>query len=472
MRDDQTPGRLVIVATIILAAIGIAACQSTPTPPAAAVQSKPPVSGSVAYDADHHVLVLVTPGPGQVAGVMQTWTWDGQRWTRKTPATSPPARRDGLLAYDESRRVTVLHGGQARSGAVNDTWEWDGSNWLPRQPAHAPDPPQQSGSIAYDPVGHRLLLFQWVPRLQADAVQTWSWNGKDWTRLTPAHLPSFVVGTLVFDGQRLALIGGSPDGDRLETWGWSGADWSLLNARHAPITAFLPAAFHAGLHQIVLFGGGPGDDTWTWDGANWARQHPRHSPAATDIRQLVFDKALNRVVALGGLSDGDAITGVYGWDGSDWSAMGAGSPPAVAAGGGVVPASDAVALIRRTVTQTSPILLPQLPAGVNQALVTVDSAGFSLRAWNDDRSTEVSIGIVVPGNSNLGAANKRIAFRRSSAEYQYIAGDPRGWRSLWWIERPGRWPVPALKDQTGVPYLLSATSLTEAEFFALANTLH
>ena len=137
----------------------------------------------------------------------------------------------------------------------------------------------------------------------------------------------------------------------------------------------------------------------------------------------------------------------------------------------MVPASDAVALIRRTVTQTSPILLPQLPAGVNQALVTVDSAGFSLRAWNDDRSTEVSIGIVVPGNSNLGAANKRIAFRRSSAEYQYIAGDPRGWRSLWWIERPGRWPVPALKDQTGVPYLLSATSLTEAEFFALANTL-
>jgi hypothetical protein len=470
MRDDQAPGRLVMVATVILAAIGMAGCQSAPTPPAAAGQSKPPASGSVTYDADHNVVVLVTPGPGPLGSVMQTWTWDGRLWTRKTPASSPPGRSDGLLTYDESRRVAVLQGGQGRSGALSDTWEWDGSNWRQRLSAHAPDPPQQPGSMAYDPVAHRMLLFQWVPRLQADAVQTWSWNGKDWTRLTPAHLPSFVVGTLAFDGQRLVLIGGSPDGDRLETWGWTGSDWNLLDARHAPITAFLPAAFHAGTHQVVLYGGGPGDDTWTWNGSTWARQHPRHSPAF-DLRYLVYDRVLNRTVAIVGLSDGEAIKGIYGWDGADWSAMGADSLPARAAGSGLMRSSDAIALIRQKVTITHPVLLPQLPAGVDQATVAADSSGFSLRAWNDDRSTEVSIGIVVPGNSNLGAANKTIGFRRSSGEYQYIASDPRGWRSLWWMERPGYWPVPALKDQTGVPYLISATGMTEAEFFALANTL-
>jgi hypothetical protein len=90
---------------------------------------------------------------------------------------------------------------------------------------------------------------------------------------------------------------------------------------------------------------------------------------------------------------------------------------------------------------------------------------------NDDRSIEVSLGIVVPGNSNLGAENKTIGFRRSTGYYQYIASDPRGWRSVWWIERPGYWPVPDLKDRTGVPYVLSATSMTESEFFALANTI-
>jgi hypothetical protein len=466
---DTSPLRRAIAATVGLAAIGLSACQGTPVQPTASAQAKAPSSGTTAYDADHKVVVLVTSGPGQRDSVLQTWTWGGGNWSRKSPSTSPPARSDGLLSYDESHRVVILQGGQARSGALNDTWEWDGSGWRRRESAHAPDPPQQPGSMAYNPVAHEMLLFQWVPRLDA-LPQTWSWNGTDWTRLRPAHLPSFVIGTLVFDGKRLVLIGGSPDGNRLETWGWSGSDWTLLDARRGSITPFLPAAFHARTQKVVLFGGGPGDDTWTWDGSKWARQHPKHSPAV-DPRQLVYDKVLAKVVTVGGLSDGEAIKGVYAWDGSDWTAIGTGSAPTVAAGNGLMPSTDAMALIRRTVTQTSPVLLPLLPAGIDQAVVTADSTGFSLRAMNDDRSIEVSLGIVVPGNSNLGAENKTIGFRRSTGYYQYIASDPRGWRSVWWIERPGYWPVPDLKDRTGVPYVLSATSMTESEFFALANTI-
>jgi hypothetical protein len=470
MRDHSRRQQL-LLATFLVTAIVTAGCQDTSTKPAEAKQTTPPTSGAVAYDADRKVVVLVTPGPGQSGSVMQTWTWEGHRWTRKTPATSPPARGNGLLVYDESRRVTILQGGQARSGPLHDTWEWDGSTWRQRKTTHTPDPPQEPGTMAYDPIAHQVLLFQWVPHLDAFPVQTWSWNGKDWTSLRPAHLPTFVMGTLVFDGQRLVLIGSSPDGNRLETWGWSGSDWNLLDARHTSIMPFLPAAFHAATHKVVLYGGGPGDDTWTWDGSSWTRQHPKHSPAF-DLRYLVYDKALNRTVAIVGLSDGNDIRGIYGWDGADWSAMGADSLPARTAGSGLMRSSDAIALIRQTVTTTHPVLLPLLPTGVDQAMVAADGTGFSLRAMNDDRTIEVSLGIVVPGNSNLGAAGKTIAFRRASAEYQYIATDPRGWRSLWWIERPGYWPVPALKDQTGVPYLLSASNLTEAEFFALANTLH
>jgi hypothetical protein len=454
----------------MLAAIGMAACQDAPAKSADTTQIKPPTTGSISYDPNRNLLVLVTSGPWQLDGLLQTWSWDGHRWARKTPTTSPPSRGYGLLAYDEARHVTVLQGGLARSGPLNDTWEWDGSTWQQRQSAHKPDLHQEPGSMAYDPVAHRVLLYQWAPRQDANPVQTWSWNGKDWTMLKTAHLPSFFIGGMVFDGQRLVLIGNSPDGNRLEIWGWTGSDWNLLAARHASISSFTPAAFDAEKRKVVLYGGGPGDDTWTWDGSTWARQHPKHSPPV-DVRQLVYDTVLKRVLTIGGLSDPDAIKGIYGWDGSDWSALGADNAPVVAAGNGLMSSTDAAALIRRTVTQTSPILLPSLPAGVNEAQVTVDSAGFSLRAMNDDRSIEVGLGIVVPGNSNLGAASKTIAFRHSSADYQYIASDPRGWRSLWWIERPGVYPVPALKDQTGVPYALWATSMTEDEFFAMANTL-
>jgi hypothetical protein len=312
--------------------------------------------------------------------------------------------------------------------------------------------------MAYDPTSHRTLVWE------GQARHTWSWDGNDWTQLQPGHIPGIWSGKLIFDGKRLILCGGSFDGNRRETWGWNGVDWSLIASGHAPDLP-MPAAFHATTGKVVASGGG---DTWTWDGMKWGREHPAHSPA-DGPRHLFYDKALNRVVGFVGTDQG-AITGIYGWDGSDWSALGAGSPPAVAAGQGLVPATEAEAIIRRTVTGAQPVLLPRLPGGVTQAMVIATPGGFSLRAMNDDRSIWVMMSIVVPGNSNLGAANKSVAFRGDSAYYQYIANDPTGWRSLWWIERPGHSDA-GLKGGDGVPYALSATGLTEAEFFTLAGSL-
>ena len=445
---------------MLLATVGMSACDGTPTKSAVATQTKPPTNGAVAYDAAHNVVVLVTPGVGQLPGGVHTWTWDGHVWTRMAPTTTPTARTGALIAYDESRRVIVLQGGQART-ALTDTWEWDGSNWAQRTPAHSPDPGQEP-AMAYDPISHKMLMYQFPQQL-------WAWDGKDWAQLHPAHLPGPLTASLTFDGRRVILFGDSPDGNRTETWGWSGDDWSLLSADHRQATPILEGGFNPATAKVVAYGGGPGDDTWTWDGTRWTREHPKHSPA-DGIRQIVYVKSLNRLVGFAG-TDVGAITGIYSWDGSDWSALGPDTPPAVTAGKGILSPSEAATLIRQTVTRTSPILLPRLPDGVDQVLVDADATGFSLRAMKDDRTMEVTIGIVVPGNSNLGAANKTIAFRRSSTQYQYIAADPIGWRSLWWMERPGTYPVPVLKDQTGVPYALSATGMTEAEFFALANSL-
>lgn len=90
---------------------------------------------TVAYDEAREVVVLVTPGPIRSAQVMETWTWDGMVWTRQAPATSPSVRSSALLAYDESRRVTVLLDGMGRS----DIWEWVGANWSQSTPPHSPD---------------------------------------------------------------------------------------------------------------------------------------------------------------------------------------------------------------------------------------------------------------------------------------------------------------------------------------------
>ena len=464
------PARAFVVITVSgLVAAGCTYASERPTrsaPPA--TQSRPPTTGAVAYDAARKVVLLVTPGASRTNPEVETWTWDGSLWTRQRPAVSPPARSETALVYDESRRVTLLQGGIGSTGNLDDTWEWDGANWSLRHPLHAPPPVppgQEPGSMAYDRVGHRVLLYQ-IPQ------QAWSWDGNDWTQLHPAHVPGILQGQLAFDGKQVILVGGSSDGGHVETWSWRGTDWTLVASGHTPGLAPLePMASFGGAGMVVLYGGGPGDDTWTWDGSSWKREHPAHSPVSESPPRLVDDRALNRVIALAGGFQGP-ITGLYAWNGSDWSAIGPGTPATAPAGNQLVPVTDAAARIRHTVINTTPVLLPQFPSGVDQALLNVNPGSFSLKAWNDDRSIEIDLAIAVPGNSNLGAANATIPFRRTAAYYQYIAGDPSGWRDVFWTEPAGHWAGDnALPPMNGVPYILSASGLTETEFFALGNSL-
>jgi hypothetical protein len=455
---------------------GSTAARTTATTAAA-----PPVSGAAVYDAARKVVVMVTQTRQAQASSLDTWTWDGRAWTRHQTSPAPSARSDPALAFDEARRVVVLEGGLGSTGSAGDTWEWDGSAWTLRKPAHAPPIAQESGSMAYDPSSHRTILYQWIQ-------QTWSWDGIDWTQLHPAHTPQPLLGTMVYDGSRVLLLAGSPDGNGGQTWGWTGKDWTLLSGGGPPEMPTLSgAAAYPTNGTVVLFGGGPGDDTWTWDGAKWSRAHPLHSPISSAPRptpsagkpfdgdwppRIVRDDALNRVIAIAADEQGP-VTAIYGWNGADWSAMTPSTPAPVYAGRRTLSAAAAEALIRQTVTRTKPVLFPHFPSGVDQVLVTADPDTFSLNAWNSDRSIGLSIGIVVPGNSNLGAANKNIRFRQGSAFYQYLAGVTTGWRSIWWTERPGQAQTDfGLKDAGGIPYALGASGLSEADFFALIGSLH
>lgn len=452
----------------ILAAGALAGCGNTPVP-SLHTQTTPPSNGAVAFDGARGVIVLVTQG-STAAKALQTWTWDGQMWTLQSPGSGPASRADTSIAYDAQRRVTVLYGGVSSAGHwLSDTWEWDGARWRPRPSAHIPPPTQPGFALtAYDPIAHIVLLYQWSNVSPSNWVnQTWAWNGRDWMLMRPAHTPPQIGGTLAFDGQRVILIGDTSDGDRSETWGWTGSDWSLLATSGFRGYAGAPAAFDQRHGMFIAFGGGPGDDTWIWDGSNWSRAHPQHSPDAAP-QSLVYDPSLKAVVGFAGVGP---ITGVYRWTGQDWSAIGS-AGRAVRAGGNVMTLADADSLIRQTVTATHPILLPRLPAGVDQAWGRADQNEFSFSVANDDRSIQVGFAIVVPGNSNLGAANENIAFRGTSAYYQYIKDDPKGWRDLWWTERPGHWTgEPGLKGGDGVPYVLSANGLSEADFFAMAASL-
>ena len=71
---------------------------------------------------------------------------------------SPLARHGHALGYDSARGRVVLFGGiNDSTGYLSDTWEWDGNVWTQRTPAQSP--PARGVALAYDSARGRIVLF-------------------------------------------------------------------------------------------------------------------------------------------------------------------------------------------------------------------------------------------------------------------------------------------------------------------------
>ena len=119
-----------------------------------------------------------------------TWVWDGSGWVQQHPATTPPARVGAQMAYDAASGQLLLFGG-LNGVPLNDTWTWTGSNWVQLHPATSPQP-TTSAAMAYDPATRQVVFFggqQFVDNALVTQPSMWSWNGSNWTQLSPATTP-------------------------------------------------------------------------------------------------------------------------------------------------------------------------------------------------------------------------------------------------------------------------------------------
>ena len=226
------------------------------------------------------------------------------RW--RTPATSPPARYYGALAYDPIRHQTVLFGGVTAAGSrLADTWVWDGTNWT--QKAGGP-PARSSTRLVFDAPRNQILMFGGATSDTNTIGDTWVWNGTSWTQLSPAVSPSSRAGQgMVYDEarQQVMLFGGvnevnSAFGTLLnDTWVWNGS-WTKLSPVNAPEVPRdqMAIAFDGVAQQVVLFAGYGGDFSKRRVVLGWfqldqedlrdlpdrpglSRRGVRHRPAAT-----------------------------------------------------------------------------------------------------------------------------------------------------------------------------------------------
>jgi hypothetical protein len=498
-RRSIQPQLLVVIATIVVVAlvatfvIGSHVLRSSAPLPAKQTGSPaPPMARSAAdvvYDSAHHELVLF--GGSTIDGRFsnETWTWDGKYWTlhRTSPTVLAP-RDQAVMAYDQVRHVTVMYGGMALEvpggkggvGPANDTWTWDGKSWRQQHPAHEPgltfDWPATmdfySGSGTVLLYGFQKLASGNSTTMQA---QTWSWNGSDWTRLSPSTSPT-TIGQMV-GGYLIAQSADRVAGRYVsQMWLWNGSSWVLLGpGNDAPFVSG-SAAYDARGSRLVVFNG----DTWTWDGSKWTRQHPAHEPPAAGY--MTYFPPLNAFVQYGALY-GNTNNDVWAWNGTDWTLLEAGNvaPPKRSGQLGPTTTDAAKAFIRQTMTATTPALFPAwLPSGM-EASVVATTDQFNLDLASDQRDKTIFLGTVVanppPGGPN--SSDSHVKFRNALAmKYQspgtaeyfvYDPSAPRSDRWLMWIE-PGTTSTQG-STSPGVLYFLSASGLTDQEFWQVANSL-
>ncbi len=307
---------------------------------------------------------------GRLVGTLnaETWEYDGSSWAQRFPATTPPARHQHAMAYDEVRQRVVMTGGTSNvsssTAPLNDTWEWDGNDWIPGPSA----PGRRFHQLVYDAARQRVVQAGGRLANGFQIPETWEFDGSQWSlRATSAPflppLPYHIsiarhpttgsavafsdTGEFVWNGNGWALSGVSesiPSGRGLVacadthrnrvvtkvgglTSEWNGERWSQGVVGGPPNADGASMAFDSVRNVSVLFRFG---QTWEWDGSSWTLRTPASNPPAREQPAMAFDAARGEIILFGGLGFPSGfptpLNDTWTYDGSNWTQRSGGPP--------------------------------------------------------------------------------------------------------------------------------------------------
>jgi N-acetylneuraminic acid mutarotase len=250
------------------------------------------------YDSDNRKIVLFG-GFSANDRIGDTWIYDiaANTWTAVTPQVSPPRRSDMGIAYNAGARKVVIFGGYGMGDRIlDDTWAYDveANTWTQMAPETHPIA-RYGGIMVYDSYTGKVLLFG--GHMVGDAgdlgyeneVWAYEYESDSWERIPATNKPpARYWHDLAYDpdGHRIILFGGSQGGgvELGDTWIYSceAKSWSKVASTGSPEPRSQPSmAYDASAKRTVMFGGAdlksPGDflyynDVWTLDANNqWSR---------------------------------------------------------------------------------------------------------------------------------------------------------------------------------------------------------
>ncbi len=155
----------------------------------------------IAYDAEaKKVIIFGGYGFNEVIKLDDTWVYDVETniWTQKNPSTHPIARYGGVMVYDSYSKKTLLFGGHMQGqsgnslGYENEIWAYDyaGDNWEKITTQNKP-PARYWHDLAYDPEGHKIILFGGSQGGSNVLSDTWIYSCKEksWSKVTSTENP-------------------------------------------------------------------------------------------------------------------------------------------------------------------------------------------------------------------------------------------------------------------------------------------
>lgn len=320
--------------------LAVSAALLTPSPACAQsvawrqLYPKPRYGHAMAYDASRKVTVMFGGSVANGVRVAETWEWDGSSWTLRS-TSGPSPRQAFAMAYDARRHVTVLFGGSVATpsgSALNgETWEWDGATWTRR---NEPGPGARAAhAMAYDANRGVMVLTSGIDEVNW-AFDTWEWDGNVWTQtqIGGSPLPN---GMMVFDPARGACV---CFGGRTAPYSYSdrtlvltrpdGDSWNDVGVSGPSARAYGAASFDERRGVAVLFGGMGGTfsaDTWLWNGQAWT-QADVPGPRARIDHAMAYDSDRGVTVLFGG-QGGGLLADTWEWNGSAWSQRAGTCPP-------------------------------------------------------------------------------------------------------------------------------------------------
>jgi hypothetical protein len=262
----------------------------------------------------------------------KTFTWDGATWATHNQTTGPGWRSMPALGYDDATKQVVMFGGYGDptcpqtpvENSLNDTWTWNGSIWTEQRPATVP-PQATDGCAAYDPASGHLIMFggnNIIPTAGGEAFSdTWQWTGANWVKLAPATHPPAAGQCYMTDDQArgdvvlLIYSAGTSSGEAaVQTWTWNGTNWS--QDADLPVTDGLnPISYDPGSKDDLVYVGETGpctttspttsacpevDQLWAFDGTTWTKASST-GPELGSTSTASVDAATHQMVVLGGI---------------------------------------------------------------------------------------------------------------------------------------------------------------------------